>query len=284
MARADRRSAKRAKPHAAVAASRRGGGDSWEDQLFFARLRRHAKWMFVFLALVFGFGFVLFGIGAGGTGLGDILRGSGGGGGDTPSVSAARKATQENPKDAAAWRELSTALQTEGDTGEAIEALSRYVDLKPKDAEALRELGGLYLSQGRSKQEEAQLAQYRASFASGGADIIIAPTASDGRPLVSDPIAAAVQARESQSVQVALSAAQAAYGEAVKTYKQLVQVAPKDPNVQLELAQAAQQSNDTVTAIAAYQAFLKLAPDDPNAAIVRQQLQQLTGSTGGASG
>jgi Tfp pilus assembly protein PilF len=278
MARADRRSAKRAKPHAAVAASRRGGGDSWEDQLFFARLRRHAKWMFVFLAVVFAFGFVLFGIGAGGTGLGDILRGSGGGGGDTPSVSEARKATEENPKDAAAWRELSTALQTQGDTDEAIQALRQYVDLRPKDTEALRELGGLYLAQGRSKIEEAQLAQYRASFATGGADVITGPTGADGNPLFTDPITSAIQTRASGSVQAAASAAQTAYSEAVDVYKRLVKVAPKDPNVQLELAQAAQQAGDTAAAIAAYRAFLKLAPDDPNAAIVRQQLKQLRGS------
>jgi tetratricopeptide (TPR) repeat protein len=283
MARADRRSAKRAKPHAAVAASRRGGGDSWEDQLFFARLRRHAKWMFVFLALIFGFGFVLFGIGAGGTGLGDILRGSGGGG-DTPSVSEARKATEKNPKDAAAWRELSTALQTQGDTEEAIQALTRYADLRPKDAEALRELGGLYLAEGRSKTEEAQLAQYRASFAAGGADAILGPTAANGAPLFDNPITAAIQTRASAPVQAAASEAQSAYTEAVNVYKRLVKVTPKDPNVQLELAQAAQQAGDQTTAIAAYTAFLKLAPDDPNAAIVRQQLKQLTGSGGAASG
>jgi tetratricopeptide (TPR) repeat protein len=278
MARADRRSAKRAKPHAAVAGSRRGGGDSWEDQLFFARLRRHAKWMFVFLALVFAFGFVLFGIGAGGTGLGDILRGSSGGG-DTPSVSGAREATEKNPNDAAAWRELSTALQTQGDSEEAIQALTRYVDLRPKDAEALRELGGLYLAQGRSKTEEAQLAQYRASFAAGGADAILGPTAADGNPLFTDPITSAIQTRASGSVQAAASQAQTAYTEAVNVYKRLVKVTPKDPNVQLELAQAAQQAGDRTTAIAAYTAFLRLAPDDPNAAIVRQQLKQLTGSS-----
>jgi tetratricopeptide (TPR) repeat protein len=283
MARADRRSAKRAKPHAAVAAPRRGGGDSWEDQLFFARLRRHAKWMFVFLALIFGFGFVLFGIGAGGTGLGDILRGSGGGG-DSPSVSEARKATEKNPKDAAAWRELSTALQTQGDTDEAIQALTRYVDLRRKDAEALRELGGLYLAQGRSKTDEEQLAQYRASFATGGADAILGPTAADGNPLFTNPITSAIQTRASESLQAAVSEAQTAYSEAVNVYKRLVTVIPKDPNVQLELAQAAQQAGDQTTAIAAYTAFLRLAPDDPNAAIVRQQLKQLTGSAGGASG
>ena len=47
--------------------------DSWEDQLFFARLRRHAKWVFVFLALVFALSFVLFGVGSGSTGMGDSL-------------------------------------------------------------------------------------------------------------------------------------------------------------------------------------------------------------------
>ena len=39
---------------------------SWEDQLFFSRLRRHAKWMFVLLAAVFAVGFVAFGVGLGG--------------------------------------------------------------------------------------------------------------------------------------------------------------------------------------------------------------------------
>ena len=60
-----------------------------EDTMFFTRLRRHAKWMFVFLALVFALGFVGFGVGAGGVGIGDVFRGSGGGG---TSVSDARKA------------------------------------------------------------------------------------------------------------------------------------------------------------------------------------------------
>ena len=45
--------------------------DSWEDQLFFPRLRRHAKWVFVLLAFAFAFSFVLFGVGSGSTGIGD---------------------------------------------------------------------------------------------------------------------------------------------------------------------------------------------------------------------
>ena len=49
-------------------------------------------------------------------------------------------------------------------------------------------------------------------------------------------------------------------------YKQIAKLQPNDPNIQLELAQAAQQAGDTAAAIAAYKTFLKLAPDDPNAA------------------
>ena len=64
--------------------------------MFFPRLRRHAKWMFVLLALVFGLGFVLFGVGAGGVGVGDVFRDAGGGRGQ--SVSDAREETEEQPE------------------------------------------------------------------------------------------------------------------------------------------------------------------------------------------
>ncbi len=71
---------------------------------------------------------------------------------------------------------------------------------------------------------------------------------------------------------------------AVDAYKRLVALQPSDPNVQLELAQAAQQVGDATTAIAAYERFLKLAPDDPSAAVVRAQLKQLRASAASASG
>ena len=70
--------------------------------MFFPRLRRHAKWMFVFLAVALGGGFVLFGVGAGGTGVGDIFRGGGGSSG-VPSISSAEKKTEKNPKNVQAW-------------------------------------------------------------------------------------------------------------------------------------------------------------------------------------
>ena len=88
MARFDKSSTKRPKQDAAVAAPRgvkRSTAPSIEDTMFFPRLRRHAKWMFVFLAVALGGGFVLFGVGAGGTGVGDLFRGGGGASG-VPSI------------------------------------------------------------------------------------------------------------------------------------------------------------------------------------------------------
>ena len=85
--------------------------NSIEDTMFFPRLRRHSKWMFLLLALFFGLGFVLFGVGASGTGLGDLFRNNHGGSGGN-SVKSALKATEKNPKDAKAWQDLATAYET----------------------------------------------------------------------------------------------------------------------------------------------------------------------------
>ncbi len=114
MARFEKSRPKSAKPHAAVAPARPRGSTapSIEDTMFFPRLRRHAKWMFVFLALVFGLGFVVFGVGAGGTGVGDIFRDSNSS--TAQSVTDARKETEQRPNDAQAWRDYATALETEG--------------------------------------------------------------------------------------------------------------------------------------------------------------------------
>ena len=277
MARFDKSSTKRPKPNAAVAATRGGAkrstAPSIEDTMFFPRLRRHAKWMFVFLAVALGGGFVLFGVGAGGTGVGDILRGGGSSG--VPSISSATKKTEKNPQDIQAWKDLSTALQTKGKIQEAIDAQNHVVALAPKDTDALRELAALNLSQVTAKQQEAQLAQIRAAYAGAGQSVpgsLLSPT---GQSLLDDRISVVLNTQASSAIQKLVGEAQAASAQAVTAYKQIVKLTPNDPNVQLELAQAAQQASDTATAIAAYKTFLKLAPDDPNASVVKQQLKQL---------
>ena len=232
--------------------------------------------MFVFLALVFGLGFVVFGVGSDqGTGIGDVFRDGGGASNGGVSVSDARDQVQKSPKSAKAQRNLATALQEDGQTDEAIVVLNRYLELKPKDKEALQELAGLHLGRATSLARDAQEAQVRASYLTFGSTFSTPLDLGNGATLGTDPIDEAVSTQANAAVTQAYTAAQGSFQKAEEAYDRLAAVAPRDPNVQLELAQAAQQSGDIEKAITAYEKFLKLAPDDPTAPIVRQQIEQL---------
>ena len=249
--------------------------------MFFTRLRRHAKWMFVFLALVFGLGFIIFGIGSdAGTGIGDILRDSGGATANGLSVSEAREQLQKNPTNPDAKRDLATALIQEGKNDEAITYLNQYVAARPKDEDALRELAGLHLSRALAQSQQAQEVQARAGYQTFGSTFGSSLQLGNGQTLPADPIDEALATRASEAVNTAFAAAQESFRKAEETYDKLALAAPRDPNVQLELAQAAQQSGNLVKAISAYERFLELAPDDPSASIVKQQIAQLKQAQG----
>jgi tetratricopeptide (TPR) repeat protein len=251
-----------------------------EDTMFFPKLRRNAKWVFLFLAIAFGLGFVGFGVGAGGVGIGDVFRSAGSGTG-LPSLSEARERVNENPRDPKAFRDLATVAQSEGNTAEAIEALEGFTALKPRDTDALRELAALYLLQVDDASRDYQIAEARAAF--------LAPTATvlqsislDDRPLAADPISQAVSTYYATDIQTALSEAQQAASSSVSTYQKIAALTPKDPSVQLELADAARNAGDIPTAIAAYEKYIELVPaTDPTVRDVRNLLKQLEAGTPG---
>jgi Flp pilus assembly protein TadD len=247
--------------------------------MFFPKLRRHAKWMFLFLALAFGLGFVAFGVGAGGIGIGDVFRGSANSG--IPSISDAQDRVAENPKDAQAFLDLSTALQANGRTDEAVEAIEEYLALKPKDTDALRQLAGLYLVQVSDAQQRYQLAQARAAFLAPAAAVFQGINL-DNKPLDLDAVSNAVSSEISKDGNAALGEAQQAAASAVDAYRRIAAATPKDPTVQLELAQTATDAGDYGTAVAAYEKYLDLVPPtDPTARQVKSILKQLQSQTGG---
>jgi tetratricopeptide (TPR) repeat protein len=232
--------------------------------------------VFVFLAVTFASSFVLFGVGTGFGGLNDIIQSNQGGRGG-PSASDARDRIKENPKDAQAYRDLSTALQNDGKMSESTTPLAKYVALRPTDVDAQRELAGLYLRQAGIYRTQAQLAQAALQDAVPG-QLFQPPTTSKiGQALQSDPLTQALSTQYNDALNKSYSAMQENYTKAVGVYKKLAKTdaARRDPSLQFELAQTAELAGDTKTAIAAYKAFLKLSPEDPNAGAIKDRIKQL---------
>jgi tetratricopeptide (TPR) repeat protein len=253
------------------------GGQRFEDTLFFNRLRKNAKWVFVFLAIVFAGGFVVFGVGSSNLGLGDILNNNGGGGSGQPSVSKALKETQKDPKSPKAWRDLANAYDTKGEIDAAISAWTTYTTLRPKDVTAYDSLASDYQQQFTSQTNDA--AALQAATQNAQATNFGPPSNSPlGRALgsVPDPITTQAGDAAQQAFSNALQARAATAQKLEQTYQQIVTLrTPAEPSDSFLLAQAAQNAGDSATAIAAYKRFVQLAPDDPNASYAKQQIKAL---------
>ncbi|MDX6490808.1 MAG: hypothetical protein QOD43_1053, partial [Gaiellaceae bacterium] len=258
---------------------RKRAAPAYEQAMFFPRLRRQAKWVFVFLALVFAVGFVAFGVGSGSTGISDILRGNFFGGGGTSTSSLAKekqKAIARNPKDISAYLDLAGIYQQNQDETKALATLSKAEQVAPKNFDVLNRIAGIYSGQAELERQNAQNAQivyFENTVAPPGLD----PSSTLGQAITSDPYSDVLKTRANEAYSKMVSA----FTKAEGAYKQLVSAAAgtsQEANAQLQLAGAAQISGDTATAVSAYTRFLKIAPDSPNALAVRQTLAQLKAS------
>jgi len=260
-----------------------GGAPVVEDQLFFPKLVKHAKWVFVLLAIVFAVSFAFLGVGSGAGGIGDLFNGNWGdifgGGGTTTSaeVEKDKKRIEENPKDWAAYKALAAAQAADGKLDEAIATLQQLKSQRPKDVEGLTQLAGLYRAKADEAAAKAQAAQLDAQVVVNPSTFAPAGTTPLGKAYqsLSDPVVTAIETKSNEKLQTAYSAVTSAYAQAAAAYGDVAKATPNDPLIQLTLAQMAEQSQDTTTAKQAYQRFLKLAPDDPTAPAVRDRLKQL---------
>jgi hypothetical protein len=254
------------------------GGQRFEDTLFFTRLRKNAKWVFVFLAVVFAGGFVVFGVGSSNLGLGDILNNNGGGGSGQPSVSKSLKETQKDPKSAKAWRDLATAYDTKGQVEDAITAWTTFTSLRPKDVSGFDALASDLQQQFTTQTNDAAAAQADAQNAQP-TNFGPPSTSPLGRALASvpDPIGQAASTAANDRFQSALSVRGATAQKLMQTYQTITVLRkPAEPSDQFLLAGAAANAGNTTGAIAAYKKFIQLAPDDPNAAYAKQQIKALS--------
>lgn len=258
---------------------RKRAAPAYEQTMFFPRLRRQAKWVFVFLALVFAIGFVAFGVGSGSSGISDILRGNffGGGGTSTSSlVKQKQQAIARNPNDISAYLDLAGLYQQDQDETNALATLSKAEQVAPKNFDVLNRIAGIYSGQAELERQAAQNAQtvyFESTVSPPGLD----PSSTLGQAISGDPYSDVLKTRANEAYSKMVSA----FTKAETAYKKLVTAAAgtsQEANAQLQLAGAAQISGDTTTAVDAYTRFLKIAPDSPNALAVRQTLEQLKAS------
>ena len=248
--------------------------------MFFPKLRKRAKWVFLALAVLFALSVVFFGVGTGISGANPIdailgvfeeRRAAGGG----PSVDDAQERVAENPKDAKARLDLANALQAEGRREDAIAQLEIYAEMKPRDTNALQQLAALYDAKATAAQDkavEAQLEAQRHAFPESFAPPGQSPIRQEvGGGAITDT----VSAQAGERISLAYQEMQAAYTKEAEVYRKLTDLVPDDPLLHLQLGQASQFAGDTKGAVAGYKRFLALAPDDPNAPIVRQELKRL---------
>ncbi len=265
-----------------AAAPRKQRPPQWQEELFFQRLRVHAKWAFVLLAVVFALGFVFFGVGSGSTGISDALQNAfnfGNKGGT--SISSLQSKADKHPNDPTAWRDLATALEQKHRAQDAVTALERYTALRPKDQGALAELASQYGTLATNYSNDyAAAAQQMAEQESPASAFGPASTTPLGKALASptalkDPISSAIATLAAAKQQTAYANYQSAQRNAENAYQRLVVLNPRDATSQIQLGQSAQAAQDTTTAIKAFTAFLKLAPTDPLAPQVKQALKAL---------
>ncbi len=267
-------------------ATKRPTRPAWEDQLFFGRLRTHAKWMFVFLAIVFGLSFVILGVGSGSTGISQVLQNFFNGSSSSgPSLSSLQKKTVQSPNDAAAWLAYANKLQQKSQPDAAAAALQTYTKLKPKDQNVLLQLAGLYLQRAQDWQTLYIAAQTYTQSLSPSPILTPKSTSTLGKALgsLSDPIANAVTSQSSSQASTDYSQVISFLGQREQVYQKLAKLTPNDATTQYSLAQAAQDSSDFKVAIAAYKKFLKLAPSDSQAPTARAAIKQLQLEVGASS-
>lgn len=260
-------------------------GQSWEDQLFFARLRRHTKWMFILLALVFAVGFVAFGVGSGSTGVGGIgdifnsVFGKSSSGIDS-RIKSDQKKLAANPGDTSTAIDLSTLYQQRQDNAKALATLKDASAAKPKNLDLLNAIAGIYRNEASAARNDAAAAQ------NALASRAVMPPGLDlnstlGQALGSDPLTQDLRTKAT----TAFSKLTTAYSKAENAYRDVAIAAkgtPQEPNAQLALASVAVeavqitgQQSEIVLAANAYKRYLKLDPKGVSANQARQTLAQL---------
>jgi len=262
-------------------ARQRGGrrkhaaGGNPNQQLFFIRMRRSAKPVYVLLAVRFAATFAILGVGSGqNSGLDQIFSGLNPFHHSGTSVSSAQKYIAKHPNDPKGFRELATAYEAKSDTSGAVSALQEYTNIKRKDVQAWTELGNLQVQQAQTYETQYQNAYEVRQLAAPSQPFL--PTGKLGTALGTNQIEQTAASTANSQLQTLQQQVQLGFSNAVSSYQRAATLQPGNSNNWFTLAQTAQQSGDTKTAIKAYKKYLALNPDSTSASQIKALIKELS--------
>jgi cytochrome c-type biogenesis protein CcmH/NrfG len=250
------------------------------------RLRKSAKWVYLFLAVVFAVSFVIAGVGTGGPSVADLIQDNNGGDQqnsvDTAptSIKDAEQATKDRPDDPQAWLGLAAVQRTNGDTVGAVASADKAVQLAPEDADVNESAAEIYAARAAEDQQKANLIfqRYQELAQSASLPDYVVPGAANALDPLSKAADSAAQTELSgllDQAQPFQDSASAAFKKASDRLVIVTKARPEDAGLWFQLGAMASNAGETAVAIKAYDEFLKLAPGDPLAEEVQAQLLQL---------
>jgi len=242
--------------------------------MFFVRLRKASKWVFIAVIIAFAFTFLFAGVGSGSSGGGDIIQELLGMRGGNP-VKNAEKAVAKDPHSASALVALAQAYAAAQRRGDAIKTYKKFVAIKPKDTSGLSQLG-------RLQQEVAGVRFSRYSALQSKLAVATGPLSSDplqtlaGTDLLLSTYTNLLNTKVSNAYSSYLTAA-TAWEDTFKQYAKAVPASStfQRAEIEIQLAQAASSAGDYPTAIKSYETFLRLTPKSPVAPQVKKALAEL---------
>lgn len=270
--------AQQAQAQAATRPSRKqrkhaSGGNPNQD-LFFTRLRRKQKWVFVGLAIVFAISFAALGVGSGnGSGLDQMFSGLLGGG---DPVSKAQSEIKTNP--AKGFRDLANAYVTKNDLTDAIGAMQSYLNIRKTDSTAWAQLGGYEKQQGDTYATQYQQVLQASQLEDPNS--IFQPTGGLSTALGQNAIDQYYAQQNSTLSEPLYTKAVTAYDDSLTDYEKAAKYATPSTRADAELGvySAAQLAGNTKVALAALQRYVQLSPNTPNLKQIEAQCKQLHGS------
>ena len=242
--------------------------------MFFPKLRRQAKWMFVFLALAFGIGFVAFGIGGtGGSGISDLFQRSASSS-SGPSVDDAQEKIDDG--NLAAYKELTEAYRADGRQDEAIAAGEKYVKARPKDYDFMRTLASDYEAKAARLRQQAAAVQADLVATTGGTTFSLPQDSVLGRALGTGRIDQELTTAANQK----LTEQYSRHPDVVHARDPAVPAGRRRPTRRRAPPAPARavrhiRHSCVPTALKAYERVIKLAPDSAEAQQAKQQMQLL---------